>query len=403
MSQIRSFRHLRVVSAVARYGSARAAVARINLSPPAISQAIAAVERDVEERLFDRSARGMFPTEAGNVFAKRIERAIGYLNTGVQSITARKSRLGSDSVFGRLATTVQLRALVAVVEHGGYAPAARHLEVSQPSVHRAVRDLETMMEQRLFQPSWSGALPTPEALMLARYIQLAFREIDQGLEELRALRGLHNGSIIIGALPLLRTRILPMAVTRLVTEYPDARVRIIDAPYDVLLNHLRHGRMDLILGALRNPNPGGDVKQEELFEEPLAIVVRAGHPILKNRELDSSKLAMLEWIAPPALTPAASLFATFLRQHGLPLPKRIIECSSFITTRDLLLHGDRAALLSASQIDHEALAGNLAIAVPELPGTERPIGVCTRSDWVPTALQTKFMALIRNIAHQSHG
>ncbi|HEX4266778.1 MAG TPA: LysR family transcriptional regulator [Steroidobacteraceae bacterium] len=401
MSEIHSFRHLRVVAAVARWGGARGAAERVSLSPPAISQAITAVERAVGEKLFDRTARGMFPTEAGQVFAVRIERAIGYLNTGAQTIAVRKPGSASDAFLSRLATTVQLRAVVGVIEHGGYAPAARHLGVTQPNVHRAIRDLEKMMERRLFQPSRFGASPTPEALVLARYTQLAFREIELGLEELRGLRGLQDGSIRIGALPLLRTRILPIAVTRLVEQYPDAQVTIMDAPYGELLNHLRHGRIDLILGALRDPSPGSDLQQEEFFREPLAIVVRAGHPLLKSRALDVARLVKLEWIAPPGPTPARAHFAEFLRRRGLPLPKRIIECSSFITTRDLLVRGDRVALLSASQIDHEALAGELAIAVAELPGTERPIGVCTRADWSPTRMQAHFLALIREIAHES--
>lgn len=401
MSQIHSFRHLRVVAAVARWGSARGAAARVSLSLPAISQAIGGIEKAVGEKLFDRSARGMFATEAGQIFTRRIERAIGYLNTGAQTIAVRKPGSASDALLSRLATTVQLRALIGVIEHGGYAAAARHLGVTQPNIHRAIRDLEEMMERRLFQPSRFGASPTPEALVLARYTQLAFREIEVGLEELRDLRGLQNGSIRIGALPLLRTRILPIAVTRLLEQYPDAQITIIDAPYGELLNQLRHGRIDLVLGALRNPSPGNDLRQEEFFREPLSIVVRAGHPLLKSRTLDAAKLMKLEWIAPPTLTPAGAHFAAFLRRRGLPLPKRIIECSSFITTRDLLVRGDRAALLSASQIDHEALAGELAIAVAELPGTERPIGVCTRADWSPTRMQSEFLALIRDIAHES--
>jgi DNA-binding transcriptional LysR family regulator len=401
MREIHSFRHLRVVAAVARCGSARGAAARVSLSLPAISQAITGVEKAIGEKLFDRAARGMFATEAGQVFVRRIERAIGYLNTGAQTIAVRKPGSPSDALLSRLATTVQLRALVSVIEHGGYAPAARQLGVTQPNIHRAIRDLEKTMERRLFQPSRFGASPTPEALVLARYTQLAFREIELGLEELRGLRGLQDGSIRIGALPLLRTRILPIAVTRLVEQYPDAQVTIMDAPYGELLNHLRHGRIDLILGALRDPSPGSDLQQEEFFREPLAIVVRAGHPLLKSRGLDAAKLAKLEWIAPPAPTPARAHFGEFLRRRGLPLPKRIIECSSFITTRDLLVRGDRVALLSASQIDHEALAGELAIAVAELPGTERPIGVCTRADWSPTRMQAHFRALIREIAHES--
>lgn len=401
MKKAPSFRHLQVVAAVARTGSVRSATGKVNLSQPAVSQAVSSVERAIGEALFDRSARGMFLTEGGRLFARRIERAIGYLKSGAQAISAYKApRTRPAPLLDRLATTIQLRALVEVIEHGGYAPAARHLGVTQPNVHRAISDLEKLAGSPLFRPSRFGAAPTPEALVLGRCTSLAFREIDLGLEELRDLKGLQDGSIVIGALPLLRTQILPIAVTRLLKQFPDANVKIVEAPYGEQLNRLRHGRIDLLIGALRNPPPLADLHQEELFQEPLSIVVRTGHPLLKSRTLVPANLAKLEWIAPHAQTPAGAHFASFFHRHSLPLPKRIIECSSFITTRDLLVRSDRAALLSASQIHYEMLAGELEIAVAKVPGTERPIGVCTRTDWSPTRIQSRFLTLTREIARE---
>jgi DNA-binding transcriptional LysR family regulator len=124
---------------------------------------------------------------------------------------------------------------------------------------------------------------------------------------------------------------------------------------------------------------------------------------LRTGALDPAALAKLAWIAPHILTPAGAHFAAFFRKHGLPLPRRIIECSSFITMRDLLVRSDRAALLSASQIENDALSEELAIAVAEVPGTERPIGVCRRADWSPTRMQAQFLSLIRTVALESHG
>jgi LysR family transcriptional regulator of gallate degradation len=399
MSHELNFRHLEVVAAVARHGGVHRAAAQVNLSQPAISQAVASVERTVAAALFDRVTNGMLVTDAGRVFTKRIDQAIGYLKSGAQAIATRKAGKGAGSPrLDRLATTVQLRSLIEVIERGGYAPAARHLGVSQPNVYRAIKDLEVIAGRKLFEPSPFGARPTAEALILARWASLAFREIALGMDDVRELRGVRDGSLIIGALPLVRTSILPAAVTRLLAQFPDAKVKILDGAYAELLTHLQHGRIDLIIGTLRNPPPANNLKQEELFQEVLSIVVRANHPMLKSGRLDVAKLVELEWIAPPEGTPARVIFSEFFRRHGYTHPKRVIECSSFITMRDLLVRCDRAALLSASQIQRETLTGELAIAVAALPGTERPIGICTRLDWSPTKIQASFLNLARELA-----
>jgi len=399
MDQVGSFRHLHVVAAVAQFGGVRRAAAEINLSQPAISQAIMGVEQAIGESLFDRTAQGMFPTAAGHLFAKRIDRAIGYLKSGAQEIVAKGGRETQAPLIDRLATTVQLRALIEVVEHGGYAPAARRLGVTQPNIYRALRDLEKITRRKLVQPSPLGAKPTPDGLVLARWASLAFREVELGLDELRERRGLRDGSIIIGTLPFARTWILPAAVTSLLNQHPDAKIKIIDGSYAELLNRLQHGRIDFILGALRFPASSSDLRQEELFKEPLSIIVRAGHPILKQSTADPAKMLSLDWIAPNELTPARGLFTAFFRRHGLPLPERIIECSSLVATRGLLMRSDRAALLSASQIRYEAEAGQLAVAIAALPDTERAIGICTRSDWSPTKLQAELLSLVRTVVN----
>lgn len=396
-----SLRRLQIAAAVAGEHGVRRASARLNLSQPAISRAVAQLETALGEPLFERTPTGMFLTEAGRLFVRRIERVMGYLRAGEREVSS--GRPADAPALRRLATTVHWRAFLGVVEHGGYAAAARALGVSQPGVHRAARDFERLCDRVLFRAAPTGAEPTPEARALARWSSLAFREIEQAVAELRDRRGLADGTVVIGSLPLARTKIVPTAVTRLLSERPEAKVRIIDGPYAELLHGLLHGRVDVILGALRSPAPAPGLRQEALFREPLSIVVRAGHPILQSPPLSVADLARLEWIAPNDRTPARARFTALFREHGAEPPRRIIECSSLLAIRGLLIQSDRAALLSASQVPFESLGAELAVAPIPLPGTERSIGMCTREDWAPTPTQARFLSLVREIATTAAG
>lgn len=62
-----NYHHLRLFWEVARAGSLRVAATRLHLSQPTISAQIKSLENELDERLFDRTGRGLKLTEAGRL------------------------------------------------------------------------------------------------------------------------------------------------------------------------------------------------------------------------------------------------------------------------------------------------------------------------------------------------
>ena len=62
-----NYHHLRLFWEVARAGSLRAAAVRLHLSQPTISSQIKSLEKSLDERLFDRTGRGMKLTPSGRL------------------------------------------------------------------------------------------------------------------------------------------------------------------------------------------------------------------------------------------------------------------------------------------------------------------------------------------------
>ncbi|WP_123686604.1 LysR family transcriptional regulator [Amycolatopsis thermoflava] len=69
-------RHLRYALALAEHQHFGRAAASLGIAQPPLSTQIAAVEREIGERLFDRTPRGVFPTAAGTAFLARARRAL---------------------------------------------------------------------------------------------------------------------------------------------------------------------------------------------------------------------------------------------------------------------------------------------------------------------------------------
>lgn len=394
--RIPNLRHLHALHLVESLGSVKAAADGVHLSQSAVTQAVLHLERDLGTALYERTGEGMRATEAGRKLVRRIRRAFTRLETLAREVDGAGGR---REPAHQLFTATQLRAFVAVVRAGGYSLAARDLDMSQPSVFRAAKDFENLFAEPLFRRTAGGIEPTRAAVQLARQANLALTEIRQGFFEVAELRGSGGSEVVVGCLPLARSGLVPDTITSLLGEFPDARVRIVDGPYHELLHGLLDGAIDLIVGALREPKPAGHLSQQHLFDDTLSIIVRAGHPWLGAAGLAAYDFARLEWIVPRKGTPARAHFERYFGEQDIAVPAHIVESSSLIATRGLLLTSDRAAILSARQVALELDYGILADLSGPLPGTARSIGLTTRDGWRPTVLQQSFIDELRRQVH----
>jgi DNA-binding transcriptional LysR family regulator len=274
--------------------------------------------------------------------------------------------------------------------------------MTRATIQRAARELEERLGVPLFEATSHGLRPTREALRLALQVQLAVAELAQARAEVAATAGADTGQTVIGAMPLGRSFMVPEAVLRFAERRPQHRVSILDGPYENLLDALRRGRADVLVGALREQIPP-DVVQEALFDDPLAIIVRRDHPLAKlsgggRRAPPAAALGRFAWIVPRAGSPLRRHFERLFSGATAPPPAAPIECNSLIAARRLLLRSDRAMLLSAQQAHHELAAGEL-VALPHPAGrVVRAIGLTLRRDWQPTAAQAELLDMLREVA-----
>ena len=86
MSRLPPLRLLTTFEAVSRLGSMREAAAQLNVTQPAISQALKALEQHVGATLFDRSTRPAQLTEAGELLARATRDGLGLIASALEDI-----------------------------------------------------------------------------------------------------------------------------------------------------------------------------------------------------------------------------------------------------------------------------------------------------------------------------
>ena len=392
-----NLRHLALFDEVVRRGSVSAAARAAHLSQPAVTQAVSHIEAALGARLMQRSYSGLALTGAGHPAAARIERALQMLREALLVARARSPDGVADDVLSGI-TSTQLNALMVVVEAGAFARAARRAGRARAAVHRAARQLEKSLGTELFEVTSFGVRPTREAEKLALRTRLAFAEIAQGQAEVAAAQGTGSGATTIGAMPLARSVLVARAVLEFAQTRPEHAISILDGPYDSMLAALRRGGADVLVGALRDPAPFEDIVQEHVFDDPLAIVVGAGHPLAGVAAPTLAALARFPWIAPRRDSPLRRHFdALVVRLERRPAVAPI-ECNSLVAARSLLIASDRVMLLSEHQIHHELETGQL-VALPHPFGpVTRSIGLTVRRDWRPTEVQAQLVEGLRRHA-----
>ena len=396
-ARILNIRHLRVFREVAHSHSVSIAAQNTHLSQPAVTQALRKLEADLGVSLFHRKKMGFYTTEIGGVFLERTERALNLLRIGAQAC----NRLGKRGTnkgfqdFDQLLTAAQLRAFVAVSETLNYSHAARETGLTQPSIHRCAKDVESLSGQVLFTRSPTGINLTPSAKTLAKHIKLSIVELDQGLDEIAYFLDQEEPFLRIGCLPLARNQILPTAVANMVKANGKIQIQIVDGPYRELLHGLRHGTLDCIIGALRLPNEVDDITQETLFYDSLAVICRKDHPLAKQTTVSLADTLKYPWVAPPKDTPTGKYLFSILHigtMQGTPVK---VVCSSLIFLRGLIIQDDYLSIISLHQIQEERRKGILISLPVNLENSMRAIGITTRKDWKPTETQSILLKILR--------
>lgn len=392
-----NLRHLRAFSLAVREGNISRAAEAARVTQSAVSQAVARLEAHYGCRLLERGTTGVYPTDLGRVAVERIDRALQRLGAATQRVCAgRGSRRPGAALPERMLTLSQLDAFVATARAGGFKAGARRLGISQPSVHRAVRQLQDVLGVDLLEQTSLGLAPTRSGADFAASVALILKEIDLIADDLDEARGRHQGRVAIGALALGRTELVPRAVARAVRAFPDANFLIQDGTYDQLLHGLRAGDLDLIVTAGR-PLATDDVVETVLFDDRLAVVARADHPLFEEKAIALADLARFPWILPREGTPTRLSCDALLDRVGAQHEKGLVETGSQASVRGLLLESDRLTVLSRHQIAPELKAGLLAALGFELPELQRSIVATVRRDWKPTQVQAALLEELKAV------
>lgn len=291
-----------------------------------------------------------------------------------------------------------LDVLLAVVDEGSMQRAAQRVHLTQPAISKLIRELETMFGAPLFDRSKRGVTLTECGRALALRAEYLRNDIERTREDVAAIARGTLGSLRIGALPVAESALLPQSLMALRKIAPALRIRVQEGTSAALLDQLRRGEIDCVIGRLDSGADGKDIRAEKLLRLPTRIVARRGHPLTARKRVTPEHLASFPWVLPQPGAPIRTVIDGVFASAGIPAPVPLVESTSIRLNYELIRSSDMIGVMPDDAASTYSAGGGLAILPFELGDRLPYVGVMTR-----TAPPSHALTLFLRMLHESCG
>ena len=221
-----------------------------------------------------------------------------------------------------------LRYFLEIAREENMTRAAERLHVSQPTLSKQMKELESELGKKLFVRSSASVRLTDEGMLLRKRAEDILAMVDRTAEEFRALDELSGGDVYIGCAESYQMRYLAEIIRSFRKRYPLMRYHILSGDTAQVAERLDRGLLDFAV-IVEPPN----LQKYNYIELPAAdtwgVVMRKDSPLARLPAVTADDLAGL-----PLLSSAQSREADFPRWCGEKLDRL-----SFVGTVNLFYNG----------------------------------------------------------------
>ena len=280
-------------------------------------------------------------------------------------------------------TLTELRYIVILAEECHFGRTAERCHVSQPTLSIAVRKLEEELGVELFERTKTKVQPTVlgEKIVAQAKLLLANTTAIKSLAE--AGKDQLNSPLALGTIFTMGPYLLPQLIPHLKKQAPNMSLFAQEDYTDNLRKKLRDGALDAILVSL--PFSETDVVTQELFSEPLVVVMPQTHPLARKDEIAITDIArddLLLMGEGHCLREQVLTLCPEWRVSGSDsqVVRQFTEGNSLETVRYMVAAGLGVSILPRSAIENSASASLRLVARP-LMGANRKLALAWRASF----------------------
>jgi DNA-binding transcriptional LysR family regulator len=263
---------------------------------------------------------------------------------------------------------VQLRAFVAVVEHGSFSEAARIMGLSQPAVTMQIQGLEADLGVTLLERRYRKVELTESGRALLPYARTVLAEMEAARDEIERLSDQVGGHLRITASTTPGQYVLPRLLGAFLRQHPDASVSLRVHDTAEVVEAVESG--DAHIGMTGAVVQGARVEYEPLGSDKLLLVCPPDSHLLKGGPISMDDVAEEPFIVREPGSGTRMIFEDTLRAGGIePQDLRVVlELGTSEAIVSAVEGGMGVGVVSSWMADKALKLGTIAQApVPDFP------------------------------------
>jgi LysR family transcriptional regulator of gallate degradation len=356
-------------------------------SRTAVSKSLRDLERQIATKIFNRASSGFDPTDEGNALltrAKVISDIFSRLSKSYQLTHKRPKKINNIPLFTMDIATKRLVQLALLSNTESIEAAAQLGKLSTSAIYKSINELENTLDIPLFARLPNGRIiPVGFGEVLCQQVKLVLSQLRHIVDDIKTIRGQHDGLLRIGSLPSMQSYVLPVALAKLAKTHPEISIHVDTRPYPEMEKDLLSGELDVIIGGTRSGVNTDGLKTEVLAEDQVYVVAGAHHPLAKKNAVTKEDLNDVTWVFPVSGTPAREVFTKRLNESGVYPEKIWIESVSITSLRGILMSSEAVMMGTKYQTHYEQTQGFLTLLPFPLDRDNWPLGLTLHKDAPP--------------------
>jgi len=167
-----------------------------------------------------------------------------------------------------------------IAECGSLTKAAEKLFISQPSLSKYIKNLESKLGIELFDHRTSPLKLTEAGMRYMEYIKEAARAEKNLLCEFDEMRSGERGTVKVGIAVWRCSIIMPAVLPLMRKKHPFIDVQVVEGPSSVIENALLNNETDLCL--INLPTMTGELVCENIMQEKILLCGNEKHPLVQK-------------------------------------------------------------------------------------------------------------------------